>query len=92
MFAEPDAWSHVRDRLDVFSFNHNCLRDPNNPAIKKWKSKNTWPAIQEVGAIRKLTSWGKAIDVSAAPIQYYPSPPLNRGKRSPPSEACARGN
>jgi hypothetical protein len=73
MFTQPDAWSHVRDRLDVFSINHNCLRDPNSPAIKKWKTKNTWPEIQRVDAIRKLTTWGIAIDVSAAPIQPYPA-------------------
>jgi hypothetical protein len=72
MFTEPEAWPRVRAHLDVFSFNHKCLRDVNDPEIKKWNTKNTWPAIRQVDAIRKLTSWGIAIDVGAAPIQPYP--------------------
>src|ERR1700732_1881574 len=54
MFTEPDAWPRVRGRIDVFSFSHKCLRDPNDPEVKKWKTKNTWPAIQQADAIRRL--------------------------------------
>jgi hypothetical protein len=75
LFSEPDSWPRVRERINVFGFGFASLRDPNNAAIQKFGPGNNWLAIQRADAVRKLSDWGKLIDVTAQSIQFYKEPP-----------------
>jgi hypothetical protein len=74
LFSSPEAWPTVRDRVDVFGLSYTALRDT-NPAARKKLGPNTWEAIQKADVVKKLAAWGKALDLTAQPIQSYRQSP-----------------
>jgi hypothetical protein len=75
LFKEPATWARARDKIDVFGFYLPCVRDPNNVSVRRFGGANTWTALQDVDAARKLMSWGKAINITAQSLQVHPNPP-----------------